>query len=244
MENAVPNVLIILDCDYAASAARDLVDSSTTKEILAACSRESDRLALGQRSYTRALTDELRSMSRCRSPSKSFTTAMLHSRLMGIRFRLPSTPAYALLSEMGGPSIVLNPRLNPSPKSRSRGLASPSLSRAISPTSSDEASQNQPSLQPASINATETLFKGSFAYRAPLESKLNVEEWKQWLITGTPSGIHGIHVQAANSRHSRSAPSHPDSASQSVELTERFITGDSTLPPSCAQLKSDSSVCT
>ena len=110
LETAIPHVLIILDCCYAANAARDLADSRTTKELLAACSRESTTSGVGYRSYTRALIDELENMSYSRSPMKPFSAAMLHSRLMSVRWRLAYTPTYALLSELGGSSIVLNPK--------------------------------------------------------------------------------------------------------------------------------------
>ena len=103
LETAIPHVLIILDCCFAANAARDTTQG-TTKELLAACGRENPTLGVGLRSFTSALIDELRAFG-----SVPFTVAMLHSRLITMRGRLTYTPIYALLSEHGGDSIYLEP---------------------------------------------------------------------------------------------------------------------------------------
>ncbi|KAL8680083.1 MAG: hypothetical protein Q9224_006976 [Gallowayella concinna] len=103
LENAVPHVLIILDCCYAANAARD-TSEGTTKELLAACGRENPTLGVGIRSFTSALIEELQAFG-----NSPFTVAMLHSRLITMRWRLAFTPVYALLSEHGGHSIELAP---------------------------------------------------------------------------------------------------------------------------------------
>lgn len=58
LENAVPHVLIILDCCFAANAARDTAEG-TTKELLAACGRENPTSGVGERSFTSALIEEL-----------------------------------------------------------------------------------------------------------------------------------------------------------------------------------------
>lgn len=86
LETAVPNVLIILDCCFAANAARDTT-TGTTKELLAACGRENPTLGVGERSFTSALIDELKGFG-----SDAFTVAMLHSRLVTMRWRLEYTP--------------------------------------------------------------------------------------------------------------------------------------------------------
>ena len=59
LENAIPHVLIILDCCFAANAARDTTEG-TTKELLAACGRENPTLGVGERSFTSALIEELK----------------------------------------------------------------------------------------------------------------------------------------------------------------------------------------
>lgn len=65
LENAMPHVLIILDCCYAGAAARDL-GGGTTKELLAACGRDSTTPAERRRSFTSVLIEELHSFGRRR----------------------------------------------------------------------------------------------------------------------------------------------------------------------------------
>ncbi len=103
LETAVPHVLIILDCCFAANAARDTAEGST-KEILAACGRESPTLGVCDRSFTAVLVEEMQAFGKT-----PFTVAMLHSRLVTMRWRLAFTPIYALLSEHGGSSIAISP---------------------------------------------------------------------------------------------------------------------------------------
>lgn len=103
LENALPQVLIILDCCFAANAVRDTTDG-TAKEILAACGRENPTLGVGMRSYTSALIEELQAFG-----DKPFSVAMLHARLVTLRWRLAFTPMYTLLSENNRPSIQLAP---------------------------------------------------------------------------------------------------------------------------------------
>ena len=86
LETAVPHVLIILDCCFAASAVRDTTEG-TTKEILAACGRESPTLGVGQRSFTSALIEEMQAFD-----GVPCTATMLHSRLITMRWRLAFTP--------------------------------------------------------------------------------------------------------------------------------------------------------
>ena len=109
LETAVPHVLIILDCCYAGTAARDICEG-TTKEILAACGRENPTTGVCAISFTSALIDKLDAFG-----SSPFTACMLHSRLVTDRWRLQSTPFYVMLSEGWGDSIQLNPRPAPLP---------------------------------------------------------------------------------------------------------------------------------
>lgn len=103
LENALPHVLIILDCCFAANAARDTTDG-TAKELLAACGRENPTLGVGIRSFTSALIEELQAFG-----NKPFSVVMLHARLVTLRWRLAFTPIHTLLSEHGGTSIQLAP---------------------------------------------------------------------------------------------------------------------------------------
>ena len=198
LETAIPHVLVILDCCYAASAAKDLTDSRTTKEIMTACSRESPTSVVGNRSYTSALVDELRDIGSRGPSSQPVTVAMLHSWLMSIRWRLAYTPTYALLSENGGSSIVIQkmPQL--------ANLASPSGSTSSAPPSettnsldrSDDAELEHAPTQSSSLSSqaseTKVLIAVSFSETI---SQLDVHEWKRWLTTNAPAGIVGLDTQ-------------------------------------------------
>ena len=100
---AKPHVLMILDCCFAANAARDTTEGSS-KELLAACGRENKTLGVGMRSFTSVLIEELQSFE-----GAAFTVAMLHARLITLRHKLAYTPIYAALAEKGGNSIVISP---------------------------------------------------------------------------------------------------------------------------------------
>lgn len=153
LETAVPCVLIILDCCFAANAARDTAEG-TTKEILAACSRENPTLGVCERSFTSVLVEELQAFGRA-----PFTVAMLHSRLVTMRWRLAFTPFYALLSENGGNSIAISPVCQPYlPRSSRRKLR---LEGAISPVLRVSCLKLSNSLQVSLMTSSNTLLSGS-----------------------------------------------------------------------------------
>ena len=163
LETAIPHVLIILDCCFAANVARDTTQG-TTKELLAACGRENLTLGVGLRSFTSALIDELRAFG-----PNPFTVAMLHSRLIKMRWRLTYTPIYALLSEHGGNSI----HLEPIPRSaQSRHVQ---LSHLMNP--------------PAS--STKVLLTVSVAQNA----ELNIDQWTTWLQTLAPVEVQKLDMR-------------------------------------------------
>ena len=149
LENAMPRVLIILDCCFAATAAKDL-GGGTTKEVLAACGRSSTTSTTGKRSFTSVLIEELYSFG-----SWQFTTAMLHARLAINRKKLQKIPIYALLSEEGGDSIQLRPRpplrapiIIPPPTEEAKIVITISFARGSNPSVStppgnDEVSLNE-----------------------------------------------------------------------------------------------------
>ena len=60
LEYAVPDVVIFLDCYYAASA--DLRSVDGTLEILAACGREVTTVGISDWSFTSRLTELLRDL--------------------------------------------------------------------------------------------------------------------------------------------------------------------------------------
>src|SRR5436305_2921971 len=109
------DVLFLLDCCYAANAARG--ESEGTNELLAACGREIEAEGVSDRSFTRNLMRKLRTFG-----SQPFTVIQLYDRLMKDRKRLLNTPVYYPLSSRNKPSIRIAPM--PSPIA----LVSPSLS--------------------------------------------------------------------------------------------------------------------
>lgn len=190
-------MLIVLDCCYAANAARDLTDSNTTKEILAACSRESITSPVGDRSYTSALIDELRDIGGQAPSSQPVTVAMLHSRLMSIKWRLAYTPTYALLSENGGSSIVIQkmPQLEKLPSPSGSTSSAPNETTNSSDRSDDAELEHAPT-QSSSLSSqaseTKVLIAVSFSEAT---SSLEVRDWKRWLTTNAPAGIVGLDTQ-------------------------------------------------
>ncbi|KAL8858201.1 MAG: hypothetical protein Q9178_005213 [Gyalolechia marmorata] len=183
LETAIPHVLIILDCCYAANAARD-TSEGTTKELLAACGRENPTLGVGIRSFTSALIEELEAFGR-----GPFTVAMLHSRLITMRWRLAFTPVYALLSEHGGHSIELAPL--------------PALTPAVQPTNEDNSDFNHDMMDISSSEArvatdTRVLLAVSISDAAACD----IAEWKKWLVSQAPLVVTRIEVEAVFKSHS------------------------------------------
>ncbi|KAL8789317.1 MAG: hypothetical protein Q9213_001240 [Squamulea squamosa] len=176
LETAIPHVLIILDCCYAANAARD-TSEGTTKELLAACGRENPTLGVGNRSFTSALIEELQAFGKT-----PFTVAMLHSRLVTMRWRLAFTPVYALLSEHGGHSIELSPR------PPQEGPANP-FESLESDTSDDAMDICSPETRTAAD--THVLLAVSIADDATCD----IVEWKKWLISQAPWDVTNIKVK-------------------------------------------------
>ncbi|KAL8990794.1 MAG: hypothetical protein Q9169_008037 [Polycauliona sp. 2 TL-2023] len=179
LETAIPHVLIILDCCYAANAARDTSDG-TTKELLAACGRENPTLGIGARSFTTSLIEELQAFG-----NRPFTAAMLHSRLITMRWRLAFTPVYALLSEHGGHSIELAPQPLPA------DLGDLEASDDMMDISSPEAS-------------IETDTRVMLAVSIADDAICDIVEWKKWLTSSAPWDVTKIEVkvEAAYKSHS------------------------------------------
>lgn len=193
LENAVPHVLLILDCCYAANAARDTA-VGTTKELLAACGRENPTTGVGYRSFTSALIEELQAFG-----AAPFTTAMLHGRLVTMRWRLAFTPIYALLSEHGGHSIQLCPLPLPLP------LPTQAVQQQNVPGSFDGSSTpiDLPSeadsplstsrRQSASGTAADT--RVLLAVSIAGDAAFDISRWKQWLVSQAPLDVTGIEVK-------------------------------------------------
>ncbi|KAL8753620.1 MAG: hypothetical protein Q9199_004924 [Rusavskia elegans] len=176
LETAIPHVLIILDCCHAANAARDTSDG-TTKELLAACGREYPTLGNSDRSFTTALIEELRVFG-----NKPFTVAMLHSRLITMRWRLAYTPVYALLSEHGGHSIELAPQPRPA------GFPDPP-----DPLDSEISFDTMGTSSPEGSIAADT--RVLLAVSIADDAICNVVEWKEWLLSQAPWDVTKIEVK-------------------------------------------------
>lgn len=182
LETAVPHVLIILDCCFAATAAKDTTEG-TTKEILAACGRESPTQCVGQRSFTSALIEEMQAFD-----GAPFTAAMLHSRLVTMRWRLAFTPIYALLSERGGNSVTICPL----PASQPSARLEPEF-----PVELEATEHSQAGTSPSSS----TLLKQTVDTRVLLSVSVvqdavhDVSQWVSWLTTAAPWDVTKVDVQ-------------------------------------------------
>ncbi|KAL8915002.1 MAG: hypothetical protein Q9171_000442 [Xanthocarpia ochracea] len=183
LENAIPHVLIILDCCYAANAARD-TSEGTTKELLAASGRENPTLGVGIRSFTSALIEELEAFGR-----GPFTVAMLHSRLITMRWRLAFTPVYALLSEHGGHSIELAPL--------------PALTPAVQPTNENDSDFDHDMMDISSPEArVATATRVRLAVSISDDAACDIAEWKKWLVSQAPLVVTQIEVEGVFKSHS------------------------------------------
>ncbi|KAL8928034.1 MAG: hypothetical protein Q9172_001089 [Xanthocarpia lactea] len=183
LETAIPHVLITLDCCYAANAARD-TSEGTTKELLAACGRENPTLGVGIRSFTSALIEELEAFGRC-----PFTIAMLHSRLITMRWPLAFTPVYALLSEHGGHSIELAPL--------------PASTPAVQPKIEDNSDFDHDKMDMSSLEArVATDTRVLLAVSIGDDAACDIAEWKKWLVSQAPLVVTQIEVEAVFKSHS------------------------------------------
>ena len=189
LETAVPHVLIILDCCFAATAARDTTEG-TTKEILAACGRESPTLGVGQRSFTSALIEEMQAFD-----GAPFTATMLHSRLVTMRWRLAFTPIYALLSERGGNSITICPLLDVGASARPESQLLAEL-EATDHSQQGQASMipdDSPSLQTSQMQTVDT--RVLLSVSVVQDAIHDVSHWVSWLTTAAPWDVTKVDVK-------------------------------------------------
>ncbi len=158
------------DCCFAANAARD-TSEGTTKELLAACGRETPTLGVGERSFTSALIEELKAFG-----LTPFTVTTLHNRLVNIRWRLKYTPFHTILSEHGGTSV----HLEPFPKPTST-VASPDGGRD---------SPSRPGAEDV-VNQTRVLL----AISVTANAVSSVSSWVNWLHSQAPPEITSVDAQ-------------------------------------------------
>ena len=202
------HVLIILDCCFAANAARD-TSFGKAKELLAACAGESETPGVCDLSFTSALVEELQYSSRT-----PFTVAMLFSRLVtpkSTRRKLTSTPIHVHLSEYGSDSITIAPLRKSAPdkeKGSDQGGFATSNETVPSPD------ENNPLYRTPPTSASST----NFPPRSPIKPETrvllsvsvsadighNIAQWVHWLTTGAPWDVTKMDVklQAIYESHS------------------------------------------
>lgn len=179
LQNAKPHVLIILDCCFAANAARDTTQGNS-KEILAASSRESPALGAGRLSFTSLLLDQMRDFGHT-----PFTVAMLYARLVTMR-KTAFTPNYVPLSESRSSSITICPM--------------PKANEVQCPTTplSDSDSEKVITSDTSPSGETEPRVLLSISVTEEVEHK--VAQWVSWLTTAVPPDI--VRVESIYNGHS------------------------------------------
>ena len=187
-------MLIILDCCYAANAARDTTEGSS-KELLAACGRENQTPGVGIRSFTSVLIEELQSFE-----GAAFTVAMLHARLITLRHKLAYTPFYAALAEKGGNSIVISPLpRDPSPSSLGSGCPmGPSFNTDTADVTSTQEQFNTVNDTTTALPTAVSLAEGTrvlLAVSVAEDVAHNVAQWVSWLTTAAPWDISKVDVR-------------------------------------------------
>lgn len=191
---AKPHVLMILDCCFAANAARDTTEGSS-KELLAACGRENVTLGVGMRSFTSVLIEELQSFE-----GTAFTVAMLHARLITLRHKLAYTPFYAALAERGGNSIVISPlpsSSSPSPQG-SECSTGPSFNTGTAVAMSAQEQAKTANDAPAALPTPVSLAEGTrvlLAVSVAEDVAHNVVQWVSWLTTTVPWDVSKVDVR-------------------------------------------------
>ena len=185
---------MILDCCYAANAARDTTESSS-KELLAACGRENQTPSVGIRSFTSVLIEELQSFE-----GAAFTVAMLHARLITLRHKLGYTPIYAALAEKGGNSIVISP-LPRDPSSSPLGSGVSTGPRFDTNTTNVTSAYEQLNTANDTTTALPTevsLAEGTrvlLAVSVAEDVAHNVAQWVSWLTTAAPWDVSKVDVR-------------------------------------------------
>ena len=176
LQNAKPHVLIILDCCFAANAARDTTQG-ISKEILAASSRENLALAVGIRSFTSLLVEQMQDFGR-----RPFTVAMLYTHLVTMR-KTAFTPNYVPLSENGSSSITICPMPKAPPVAHE--LQCPTT--PISDSSSKRGVMSD--ITNSAVSLPQTKARVLLSISVTEEVEHNVAQWVSWLTTAVPPDI-------------------------------------------------------
>jgi hypothetical protein len=208
LKRAACDVLITLDCCFAASAARG--DVNGINELLAACGREVEAVGVSDRSFTRNLIRKLRSFG-----TQPFTVSQLYERLLKDRKRLMNTPGYFPLSGPNMPSICLAPL--PAPGQQGMDALSTTTSapdRSSVGSSSTTSSTADVSLQTSNTTPMSTPPSSSPEPDCPrvlLAVSLkddttvpDISQWIQWLTTEAPFDIRNVDIKIESAYHSHS----------------------------------------
>ena len=102
LKRAHCDLLIILDCCYAANAAQSSIYNAN--EFLVACGKESESERITDFSFTRNLMRKLNSFG-----NVPFTVKDIYHHLLKDRKRLKNTPVYTNFSAKDAGEIVLRP---------------------------------------------------------------------------------------------------------------------------------------
>ena len=193
VKRAACDVLLLLDCCYAGSAARG--DINGTNELIAACGREVIAVGVTDRSFTQNLMRKLRSFQ-----DQPFTVSQLYERLLKDRKRLITTPQYAPLSGRDRPSICMAP-FKPADSTPEEFLSSlmvqpTSLTASLSPERSSPRSVSTPT---SPLSRLSPLPEGprvllALSLRATATVP-DLERWIQWLSTDAPHDIQNVDVK-------------------------------------------------
>ncbi len=192
LQRALCDVLIILDCCYAGSAAR--TDINGTNELLAACGRETTTVGVTDRSFTRNLLRKIESFKR-----QPFTVNELYKRLINDRKRMTKTPQYAPLSGRSRSSIVLAPRkpemviddLHLSVQSSTESASNISVPSTSALSSLVPSSGTGVSGLSSPSEGPRVLIAVSIAAEATVP---DIEQWKQWFSTDAPDDVRRLEV--------------------------------------------------
>lgn len=183
LERAHSDVVFILDCCFAATAAR----CAASKEGLWACNSEATTTGVNDNSFTRNLIQELNLLATSR-----FNIAMLHARLMK-RYRKPgphmllTEPWYTYLGDVAIPSVELVPQ---SPIQMS------SASNATLPAEAQNQTSNESSaVAPLTIDQSMTETLVLLAVRLKDTERIpKLSSWQDWCHNLAPNDIDSIHA--------------------------------------------------
>ena len=202
LEQAISDVLILLDCCAAATASADL--GSGVTEVIAACGFDTSAPGVCEHSFTRSLIEELRYSCK-RSP---LSAAMLHMKVLSrMKYWKPTfvetkagepafherrkTPVHTILTNEGKPrSIVLSPI-------ESISFLAPEVSAPLAHSPSSDSSSQDVEMEESSNNSATTSIPSSFsspgneseqssptvliAVALEEDQRLQLDTWVEWL---------------------------------------------------------------